>query len=151
MNTYFRRGRLLLCFAVTLSIAASAVGQAPDADLKKLQGTWVCVATLKDGKAVQSYVGVKAVIIDTDLTWHFPQKDGSVREQKNKFRIDSAKNPKHFNWWREGKTEANADQRIYSVDGDTLKWGTNLDYKTRPASFDKAVWQFTVKRVRDSK
>lgn len=144
----------LSCAALGMTFLVSpwALAQGPGSDLQKLQGTWVCVATSKEGNVVKAYVGVKAVIKGNELIWYFPQKDGSIREQKNQFRIDPTKNPKHFDWWRSDKTEANADLRLYAfTDNNTMRWATNLDYKTRPTSFDEAKWVFTTKRVQDGK
>lgn len=116
-------------------------------DKELLQGTWVCVVTLKDGQAVETYVGVRAKIEGDTLTWYFPQKDGSYREQKNSYRIDSSKNPKHFDWWIADKTPISPDFRLFTVTDGQLRMLTNLDYKTRPATFEAGKWQFTCKRV----
>jgi uncharacterized protein (TIGR03067 family) len=115
-------------------------------DKQMLRAAWVCVATLKDGRPVDDYVGVRAVIEGDDLIWYFPQSDGSVREQKNKFRIDPSQEPKHFDWWKTDNPQS-IDWRIYDIQGDVLRMATNLDGKTRPETFDSARWQFTVQRV----
>jgi uncharacterized protein (TIGR03067 family) len=111
-----------------------------------LKGKWVCVSTKKDGKDVKTYVGVRAVMEGDNLTWYFPQKDGSFREQKVKFRIDPGKDPKQFDWWDPEKPKA-VEMRIYAVTEKELRWGTNLDRKTRPKSFEEAKWQFVMKRA----
>jgi uncharacterized protein (TIGR03067 family) len=130
-----------------LSLAVTASNNVTTTtDLKSLQGTWLCVATTKDGDSVNSYVGVRAIIEGENLTWYFPQKDGSYREQQNKFRVNNSSEPKHFDWWPVDKPES-VDRRIYSISGNVLRMATNLDYKTRPATFESAQWQFTVRRV----
>jgi uncharacterized protein (TIGR03067 family) len=116
------------------------------ADQNLLTGKWVCILTLKDGEPVDNYVGVRAVIDADNLTWFFPEQDGTVREQKSKFRIDPEKNPKEFDWWQPEKAESK-DLRIFTVNEKLLRWATNLDGKTRPATFDSAKWQFTMKRM----
>lgn len=116
-------------------------------DLQKLQGTWVCVTALKDGKPMDAYVGGRAVIKGNDLAWQFPRKPPSYRKEKNKFRIDPTKDPKHFDWWQADKSAAEADLRLYSVEGDTFRFATSLDKKTRPLAFASAQLQFTLKRV----
>jgi uncharacterized protein (TIGR03067 family) len=114
----------------------------PAAD--ELQGTWVCVATLKDGQAVSSYVGVKAVFVGDSLTWHYPRPDGSYLEQLVKYRTDAARN--YFDWWTADRPEA-VDLRLFTVSGNELRWSTNLDRKTRPERFEAGRWQFTMKRM----
>jgi uncharacterized protein (TIGR03067 family) len=114
-------------------------------DLKKRQGTWECVETLKDGKRVDTYVGVRAVIKGKTLTWLFP-KDGKFTAVKATFTIDATKDPKQFDWSPKGKEEVH--KRLYKFDGDRLKWSTNLGTKApRPAKFSEGKWQFTMKRL----
>ena len=148
------------CFGLSVAMmllfvsSPAKADERADKELAKLKGTWVCVATLRDGAEVKSYVGVKAVIEGDSLTWYFPQKDGSYREQRNKFRIGPTKEPKHFDWWRvddKGESTGRVDPRLYSISGDEFRWATNLDFKTRPKTFDSARWQFTTKRVKDGK
>lgn len=131
--------------ATSTSTAASSA-KPPTAELEALRGTWICALSTQDGEAVESYLGVKAVIDGEDLTWYLPEPDGKTRETKSRFRIDPTQSPKHFDWWAVDKPES-PDLRVYSLSGNTLRWGTNLDGKTRPESFDAARWQFTMKRV----
>ncbi len=115
-------------------------------DLKKLQGTWECVETLKDGKRVAMYVGVRAIIKGNTLTWLFP-KDGKFTAVKATFTIDATKDPKHFDWRPNGTKEVH--KRLYQLDGDRLKWSTNLGPKApRPTKFSEGRWQFTMKRLK---
>jgi uncharacterized protein (TIGR03067 family) len=132
--------------SVVGSLAVVTVAPADDqADREKLQGTWECVETLKDGKRVDMYVGVRAIIKDNHLTWLFP-KDGNFTRIKATFTIDSTKDPKHFDWMPDGKNEVH--KRLYAIDGDVLKWSTNLGADTpRPAKFADGKWQFTMKRL----
>src|SRR5687767_11814243 len=65
-----------------------------ETDQERLQGTWVCVASVKDGKQVSDFVGVKVQFVGNRLTWFFPKKDGTATTQKGTFTIDPAKNPK---------------------------------------------------------
>jgi uncharacterized protein (TIGR03067 family) len=115
-------------------------------DLELLRGAWVCVATMKDGEAVENYVGVRAVIEGDQLTWFFPNPDGTYREQKNKFRIDAHAQPKQFDWWPVDQPDA-VDRRIYTVSDTSLRMAANLDGKTRPKSFESARWQFVCRRM----
>lgn len=114
-------------------------------DQKLLQGTWECVATLRDGQPVNNYIGVRAVIEGDRLTWHFPRSDGTKLTQVARFKLDQTQNPRHLDWWDE-KTPEKIHRRLYSLDGDTWKMADHLT-GTRPTSFAEAKWQFTSKRI----
>ena len=139
-----------LCAGVVLAIvfpAAGVFGQnAVRSDSELLQGEWICTATVKDGEKVTTYVGVKAQIEGENLTWHFPKRDGTYETQKNRFRIDPAQ--KHFDWWRP-ENPNRVEYRLYSVTANELRWSSHVDWKTRPLSFEKGRWQFTMQRVKN--
>jgi uncharacterized protein (TIGR03067 family) len=145
MDLAHRRTILIACLAGWL-VAVTPTAADDRWDLKNLQGTWECVETLKDGKCVDTYVGVRAIIKGNSLTWLFP-KDGKFTTVKATFTIDSTKAPKHFDWSPEGKTEVH--KRLYAFDGDRLKWSTNLGSNApRPKAFAKGKWRFTMKRLK---
>ena len=50
-------------------------------------------------------------------------------------------------WWVADKTPITPYLRLFTVSEGMLRWSTNLDYKTRPATFEAGKWQFTCKRV----
>jgi uncharacterized protein (TIGR03067 family) len=128
-----------------LLVAATAAAAGEKSDLEKLQGTWECVETLMDGKRVDTYVGVRARIKDHHLTWFFP-RDGKFTQVQATFTIDPTKDPKHFDWTPEGTKQVH--KRLYDLDGDVLKWSTNLGADApRPARFSEGKWQFTMKRL----
>ena len=137
--------RILIAGVAAQLVVVTPAAADDKSDLKKLQGAWECVETLKDGKRVDTYVGVRAIIKDNTLTWLFP-KDGKFTAVKATFKIDSTKDPKHFDWTPAGKTEVH--KRLFQFDGDRLKWSTNLgDNTPRPTRFSEGKWQFTMKRV----
>ena len=119
----------------------------PSQTTNVLQGTWVCVATIKDGKQVSTAVGVRAVIEGNNMTWYSPSGDGTYKVQQTRFRIDTDREPKQFDWWAVENPEK-IDFRIYSLSDDVLRWATHLDYKTRPETFTSGHWQFTMQRER---
>ncbi len=127
-------------------LPAVHVANAQATDQQRLQGTWECIATLRDGKQVRDYVGVRAVIEDNRLTWHFPQADGSERVVKATFAIDPSQNPKHFDWYPEGGGRSH--HRLYILEGDTLIWSDDLGNAPRPAHFNAGRWQFVTRRVK---
>lgn len=145
MNTVSRNPLIAtLVTIVGLSTQASAQERAPLTDHQLFQGTWICTATLKDGQPVQTWVGVQAVIEGDNLTWHYPQKDGSYTSEKCKFRIDETR--RHFDWWRPAKPQS-IDPRCYSISRDVMHMSTNLDFKNRPEAVNSGKWQFTCRRV----
>ena len=146
---------LIIVMLGCLATASPTVGQqksAPPAagtttsksDEERLQGTWVCIITLKDGKQVADFIGVRAVMQGNRLTWHFPGPGGSERVGKATFSIDASQNPKHFNW-----QEANAPRvhrRLYVQEGDVLIWSANLGDGPLPPHFSAGQWQFVMRR-----
>jgi uncharacterized protein (TIGR03067 family) len=123
-----------------------AEGRKADSDQELIQGTWECVATLQDGKQVNRYVGVRAIMRGDRLTWVFPQPGGKRQVVKAGFRLDPGQNPKHFDWFPEARpTEVH--KRLYVLGDGVLLWSTNLGAEARPGSFTAGRWQFVMKRV----
>jgi uncharacterized protein (TIGR03067 family) len=89
-------------------------------DQRLLQGTWICVATFKDGQPVQTFVGVKAIIRDDRMTWIFPQGDGGEAAEEAAVTIDA--NQRHFDWYYLTSGPSKMHRRLYSLEGDTLRW-----------------------------
>jgi uncharacterized protein (TIGR03067 family) len=116
-------------------------------DQKRIQGTWECISTFKDGKPVQMYVGVRAVMQGKRLTWIFPQADGTTQTARGFFKLDPTKKPKHFDWYLEGKPKE-IHRRLYTLKCDRLRWSTNLGKGPRPKTFDAGRWQFVMRRVK---
>jgi len=115
-------------------------------DQQRIQGTWLCIATLNDGKQVTKYVGVRAVMQGNRLTWFFPQPDGKMQTTEALFQIDVSQNPKHFDWYLKQKSDQ-IHKRLYILEDDVLIWSTNLGTEDRPESFSTGRWQFVMKRL----
>jgi uncharacterized protein (TIGR03067 family) len=115
-------------------------------DQERLQGTWECIAAVKDGKQVTTYVGVRATMQGNRLTWTFPQPGAQPKVMQATFRIDSKQNPKHFDWYVPEKPN-DIHRRLYILKGDVLIWSTNLGAGERPTSFVTGQWQFVMNRV----
>jgi uncharacterized protein (TIGR03067 family) len=130
--------------AKTSATFASTSGAAMD-DQALLQGTWQCVQTFKDGKAVPDYVGVKGILKGNTLTWVFPARDGRDVREEGRFAIDPRQ--KHFDWYYVSEGPSKLHRRLYAVDRDTLHMADNFGKGGRPASFDQAIWRFVCKRV----
>jgi uncharacterized protein (TIGR03067 family) len=116
-------------------------------DQERIQGTWECVATIKEGKEVAEFVGVRAVLKGNQLVWMFPQSDGSYKEGRATFKLDEKQNPKHFDWHMQDQPTA-VHRRLYVLAGDILIWSTNLGVGPRPESFAAGTIQFVMKRLR---
>ena len=128
-----------------IAVGVDALPVADPSDGNRLQGTWVCVEVIHDGRRVDTYVGVRAVIQGDVLTWYFPRPGGPERVKECRFTIDASKNPGHFDWWPVDKP-AEVHRRLYILEGDTLKWASDLGAEPRPKAFDAAHWQFLCKR-----
>ena len=140
---FCQRGCIALALLSLVAMTGNPAAARAD-DQKDIQGTWTCVETLKAGKSVRDYVGAQAVLDGNRLTWYFPQPDGTRKASFAKFRLDPSKNPKHFDYEYDAKPDK-TNKRLYSLEGDTLKWSTN--FGERPKTFAEGQWQFTMQRV----
>lgn len=138
----------VLSAATWLLAATVGSGGEPGGDEELIQGTWVCIAALKDGKETDQFVGVRAVMRGNRLTWSFPSRDGSTRTEIASFTLDTTQNPKHFDWNSETKPGEN-HKRLYVLRGDVLLWSTNIGAQRsiRPETFKAGQWLFVMKRV----
>ena len=138
---------MVLHVVVVLWFCVSLRAEAQEgSDQALIQGTWQCVKTIKEGKQVDQYVGVRAIIQGNSLTWVFPQPDGTTRTTKAIFVLDATKDPKWFDWYAEDKP-TQVHKRLYTLEGDSLTWSTNLGTEGRPESFSAGKWQYIMKRV----
>ena len=129
---------MLLITPVIASSPARAEEPAPRQaardDLKKLQGTWECVAMEREGDQVppEGFKGSTAVYEDDRVTLY---RDGEVF-RRGIVTVDPSKSPRRINTW--DLTGPYADDTvpgIYEVDGDTLKLCFSRPKVARPAEF----------------
>jgi uncharacterized protein (TIGR03067 family) len=136
-----------------VSAAWSLGAEKAPSDQSLIEGTWECVASLKDGTPVKNYVGVRAIMQGERLTWIFPKPDGTKLTRHAIFKIDPTKNPKHFDWRPEDKPEE-IHRRLYVLEGNKLTWVSNLGMAghehedVRPESLDAGKWRFVMNRVK---
>lgn len=135
-------------FPASPPAASTSTPQAPPAATdKRLEGVWLCTETLVDGQPSQSYVGAMGAIFGDRLTFIFPMSDGQYAVQETSFTLDTTASPMHFDWRDLNAASDRIDQRIYEVNGDTMRWGSNSPGSPRPTSFETARYQFICKRL----
>ncbi len=83
-------------------------------DAAKLEGTWVIVSAVENGKPLDEIKGDKLTFKDGTLTIKTKEKD-----EKGTFKLDSSAKPKTIDFTEEGKDKT--IQAIYILDGDVLK------------------------------
>jgi uncharacterized protein (TIGR03067 family) len=142
------RKRIELAIAAILvgsSILASPPARSANADdpsprqaardeLKKLQGTWVCVSLEREGEPIpaDALQGSMAVYEDDRVTLY---RDGEVY-RKGIVSLDPARSPKRVNTWDiDGPYEDQTNPGIYEIDGDTLKLCFARPGAERPIEF----------------
>lgn len=145
VNEWAAEGRARAVWTLILCIACPTVAWGDDVD--DMQGSWKCVASLKDGKEVKDYVGARAVIDGGQLTWYFLKSDGTETPREARFTVNESANPKHFDW-HYVESPDKLQRRLYVLQGDVLIWSTNLPATERPANFSAGQWQFVMQRVR---
>ena len=125
--------------------AGTTSDQKAESDLERLQGRWRNERSLLDGKPSEAFVGVEAILDGHNLTWAFTNRFSERHAQEGTFELDPTQTLKHFDLTY--RTGTMPDQRIYALEGDTLRMGMAGKPRTRPNSFEGAKFQFELKRL----
>lgn len=112
---------------------------------EQLDGTWLCVEATRQGKTVDSFVGVRAVVQGRNLTWIYPRADGNDLRHASRFSVDNTRSPGHFDWHLKDSPQT-VRRRLYKIENGMLHWATNQS-TIRPRSFDDAEWIFRCRRT----
>jgi RNA polymerase sigma factor (sigma-70 family) len=119
--------------AVPRAFAAADDAAKTGAELKKLQGTWLCAAfeqagVKKEAKGDEEQIQIEG---ETFSIWHH----GHV-EVKGTIRLDPSKNPREIDFqFQEGKHAGTTDFAIYAWDGANLKLCWVRDGDKHPTEF----------------
>jgi uncharacterized protein (TIGR03067 family) len=111
----------------------------PDGDLDKLQGTWLTVSLVNDGKTLVDEKtapkeGRATKLVYRGNAWLIKVGDRTVAG--GKFKIDATKKPKEIDIMDEtGMTNEKTKLGIYELDGDTYRYCLAPAGKPRPAEF----------------
>jgi uncharacterized protein (TIGR03067 family) len=106
--------------AVVAGFLGSLGAPVPKQDAKDneaLQGTWIVVSAIADGKPRDEIKGEKIIFKDGNIT-----VTSRGKEEKGTYKLDPGKKPRTIDLTHEnkqGKTETIAG--IYTLEGDTLK------------------------------
>jgi uncharacterized protein (TIGR03067 family) len=135
-----KTGCLSILFAgLLIAVAASANDGPPKDDLAKLNGTWLTVSLVNDGKTLVDEKTPPKQEPTTKLvydgnTWMV--KVGNKTVAKGTFKIDAAKSPKEIDIFDEsGVKNEKTKLAIYEIDGDTYKYCLAPAGKPRPTEF----------------
>jgi uncharacterized protein (TIGR03067 family) len=106
---------------------------------KELQGDWQIISIVADGKPVELEDDAKLNIV-------------TFSGDKIKFKLDPAKDPKHFDLTQFRDFQEIEVKGIYKLEGDTLKICVDTTLKDRPTAFESkkgSGWRLNIyKRVK---
>ena len=133
------RGFLFLASGLLVAAAGPTKDDAPKNDLDKLQGTWLTISLVSDGKTLVTETDAPKPGPATKLAydgdkWMIKVGDKTVASGVTK--LDSTKTPKEIDILDEsGTRNAKTQLGIYTLDGDTYTYCLAPAEKPRPTEF----------------
>jgi uncharacterized protein (TIGR03067 family) len=113
--------------------AAAEDATTAEAELKKLQGTWLIASFEQAGEKKEGTGNEEQLRIEgqTFSLWH----DGHL-EEKGRIKLDPSRNPREIDFqFQEGKRDGQTDLAIYTWDGTNLKICLVREGEERPTDF----------------
>ncbi|HEY4593463.1 MAG TPA: TIGR03067 domain-containing protein [Thermoanaerobaculia bacterium] len=135
-------GFLILTAGLLLAAPGAGQEERPQTDLDKLQGTWLTVSLVNDGKVlvgenVPSKPGPATTFAYEGNRWLVKVGDKTVAS--GIFKVDATKTPKEIDILDESGTQNDKTKLgIYELDGDTYRYCLAPAGKPRPAEFSSA-------------
>lgn len=118
--------------ALALLAADPARDDAAKADLNSLQGTWVLVSAVRDGKPSTEDDVKRTKIVFTGDRFQFPKEVDDATSQRGTIRVDPTKRPRQMD---STSPTGEVSQGIYEISGDDYKVCFAPPGKPRPTGF----------------
>jgi uncharacterized protein (TIGR03067 family) len=123
-------GRQMMSANLLILAAGLLAAPVPKEDVTKgkIEGTWVVVATTRNGKPNDEIKGEKIIFKDGMVTVTSKKKD-----EKATYKVNTSKKPNEIDIMPDGEKESVLG--IYTVEGDTLKMCFTKPGGQRPTEF----------------
>jgi uncharacterized protein (TIGR03067 family) len=104
-------------------------------DFDRMQGTWVIVSLIENGKAISAEeAAALEFVIEKDVYTAYEKGKAVVKYQ---FKLDPAKTPKQIDFtYLVGDDKGKTEPGIYTFDKDQIKFVLDENKKGRPAVFE---------------
>jgi uncharacterized protein (TIGR03067 family) len=124
----------LLSFVPLIGMVAAE--EKADADLAKIQGSWILTSLEIQGKTIPAPEGSGTFIFSKDKK--LVMKEKGKADKEGTFAMDAGKNPKELDLIGAKGKEEEVMRTIYQLDGDTLKLAFSAEGPKggRPTAFD---------------
>jgi uncharacterized protein (TIGR03067 family) len=127
----------LLCGVVCVALAAVVTTQGGDKKPAKIEGTWLGISGITDGKKIPDEVIEKIMLTVTVKAGKYSVSVDGKEVEAGTYKTDDSKKPPYLDLTiTEGKDKGKTQLGIYKLDGDNLTVAfTTGDNKERPKDF----------------